>query len=95
MLHYGPRRPELETARLGLVVGKKFLKRAVQRNLIKRIVREQFRLKRPDIPCRDLVVRLVVRLEKVDRHAVKDEIVQLLGKLRPDNGSEKSEKTSL
>ncbi len=45
-------------ARLGLVVGKRFAKRAVLRNLIKRQVREVFRGIAVSLPARDLVVRL-------------------------------------
>lgn len=41
--------------RLGLTVAKKHLKRAHERNRIKRIVRESFRLKQHDLPCWDFV----------------------------------------
>ena len=43
-------------ARLGMVVSKKVSKLAVQRNRIKRQVRESFRHHHPDLPARDLVV---------------------------------------
>ena len=55
MLHYQPRAEGLTEARLGLVVGKKLLKRSVDRNRLKRIVREQFRCMRPDLPPCDFV----------------------------------------
>lgn len=42
--------------RLGLVVARKTLRRAVDRNRIKRVVRESFRLHRADLPPRDIVV---------------------------------------
>lgn len=70
MLHYQPRSPQCrqireqsgpEAARLGLVVGKKLLKRAVDRNRLKRVVRENFRLRRLQLPAYDLVVRLAVK----------------------------------
>lgn len=41
--------------RLGLTVAKKHLKRAHDRNRIKRIVRESFRLKQQDLPACDFV----------------------------------------
>ncbi|MCR5084320.1 MAG: ribonuclease P protein component [Succinivibrionaceae bacterium] len=41
--------------RLGLVVPKKVLKRAVDRNLVKRLVRESFRNSRHTLPSADLV----------------------------------------
>lgn len=84
LLHYGPRREAGEPARLGLVIGKKLLKHAVQRNLVKRIAREQFRLLQPQLPARDILFRLAVKLDKPDRRAVAAEIVHLLGKLRRD-----------
>lgn len=43
-------------ARLGLVVGKKKLKRAVDRNLFKRLVRESFRRHRHQLPDLDIIV---------------------------------------
>ena len=41
--------------RLGLTVAKKHLKRAHDRNRIKRIVRESFRLKQHELPAHDFV----------------------------------------
>lgn len=46
------------SARLGLVIAKRFAKRAVLRNLIKRLARESFRQVRSDLPCSDMVFRL-------------------------------------
>jgi len=94
LLHYGPRRPQGEPARLGLVIGKKFLKLAVQRNLIKRIAREQFRLMQPDLPARDLIFRLAVKLKKVDRHLAAAEVVRLLGRLHRDGSGTSREQTA-
>ncbi|MEW6119005.1 MAG: ribonuclease P protein component [Pseudomonadota bacterium] len=48
-------------ARLGLVVGKRLLPRAVDRNRVKRCARESFRLAFPDLPACDFVVRLLAR----------------------------------
>lgn len=84
LLHYGVLHPA-SGVRLGLVVGKKFLKRAVERNLVKRILREQFRLLRADLPERDLVFRLAVKPARLDcrlRQEIAAEARQLLGKLR-------------
>lgn len=44
--------------RLGLVVAKKFARRAVMRNLLKRLARESFRAAAPGLPSMDLVLRL-------------------------------------
>jgi ribonuclease P protein component len=43
-------------ARLGLAVSRKVSKRAVERNRIKRVVRESFRAAREDLPALDLLV---------------------------------------
>lgn len=48
-------------ARLGLVVPKRILKRAVDRNRTKREIRESFRLARPTLPAWDIVVVLTAR----------------------------------
>lgn len=45
-----------QPARLGLVVAKKHLKRAVDRNLFKRVVRTQFRLAQQQLTGIDIVV---------------------------------------
>jgi ribonuclease P protein component len=47
------------TARLGLVIPKNLARRAVLRNLIKRLIREGFRVIRPTLPGFDLVFRLL------------------------------------
>ena len=49
------RQNNLEHARLGLTVAKKHLKRAHDRNRIKRLVRESFRLKQHQLPNCDFV----------------------------------------
>jgi len=43
-------------ARLGMAIAKKRLRRAVDRNRIRRTVRESFRLARKDLPDVDIVV---------------------------------------
>ncbi|AXS81352.1 ribonuclease P protein component [Dechloromonas sp. HYN0024] len=82
MLHYQPR-PEGKTeARLGLVVAKKLLKRAVDRNKVKRVVREQFRLRQAGLPALDLVVRLAVKPAPLDGKLVAEDFLALLDKLQ-------------
>ena len=68
-------------ARLGLVVAKRFLKRSVDRNLIRRLAREHFRLLRCRLPSRDLILRLAAKPEVLDRRALAQEIRGLLGKI--------------
>ncbi|MDR2186780.1 MAG: ribonuclease P protein component [Azonexus sp.] len=82
MLHYQPRPVTETTARLGLVVGKKFLRRAVDRNRCKRLLREQFRQQRSGLPACDLVVRLATKPGKLDAAGLVGDFLALLGKLR-------------
>jgi len=79
-LHVRP--SELDTARLGLVVAKKLARRAVLRNLIKRLARETFRLRRTALPRCDIVVRLTASPRDATRKALREELEQLLGKVR-------------
>ena len=48
----------LATARLGLVVGKRALPRAHQRNRAKRVIRDTFRRRRTGLPAMDIVVQV-------------------------------------
>lgn len=81
MLHYQPRPEGSTDARLGLVVGKKLLKRAVDRNRVKRIVRELFRLRREALPTCDLVVRLAAKPRPLDGKALAADFSGLLDRL--------------
>jgi len=47
---------QLEHSRLGLVIGKKNVKLAVQRNRIKRQIREHFRKTQAQLPAMDIVI---------------------------------------
>ncbi len=60
-------KPTGNEARLGLVIGKKFAPRAVTRNLIKRLARDIFRLRRAELGGWDIMLRLHA---KIDRKAM-------------------------
>jgi ribonuclease P protein component len=60
-------KPSGQEARLGLVIGKKQAPRAVTRNLIKRLARDIFRLRRAQLNGFDILVRLHA---KIDRKAM-------------------------
>lgn len=47
-------------ARIGIVVAKRMIRRAVGRNRAKRVIRESFRLS-PGLPAMDVVVRVAMR----------------------------------
>ncbi len=87
MLHFGPEQ-NIEASntesvtRIGIVVAKKWVKQAVRRNTIKRIAREQFRLHCKTLPTRDVIIRLMRKVDGMPRQALATEIVGLLKKLR-------------
>ncbi|MDQ7982462.1 ribonuclease P protein component [Paraburkholderia sp. SARCC-3016] len=57
-------RPTGSDARLGLVIGKKFAPRAATRNLIRRLAREAFRLRRVEFGGWDVLIRLHTKIDK-------------------------------
>lgn len=82
LLHYRLRATdEVAGARLGLVVAKRLLRRSVDRNLIRRLAREHFRLMRCQLPSRDLILRLAAKPKALDRRVLAEEIQALLGKM--------------
>jgi ribonuclease P protein component len=82
LLHYRLRTiDEVAGARLGLVVAKRLLRRSVDRNLVKRLARENFRLLRCQLSSRDFILRLAAKPKTLDRQALAEEIKVLLGKM--------------
>ena len=63
-LRLSARDNELEMPRLGLIVGKRMLRRAVDRNRAKRVIRESFR-QTAGLPAMDIVVRVAVPATQV------------------------------
>lgn len=72
-------------ARLGLVIAKKLVHHAVQRNLLKRLAREVFRHARHGLPSYDLILRLSKspgdRLDREVRSLLRADVDQLLIRL--------------
>lgn len=69
------------TARLGVAVQKKIIRTAVDRNQVKRIVRESFRLMRDRLPHYDVVVRVLPGLDLRNRGALREEMNALFARL--------------
>lgn len=70
-------------AKLGLVIAKKNVRHATQRNRIKRIIRESFRLRQHQLPAIDTVVlarRGLDRLDNSELHALFNKLWQQLQK---------------
>jgi len=71
-------------ATLGLVIGKHQLRRAHQRNRVKRVIREAFRLQQAALAAQPWIVRLTRRPPWADkaagefRHNCRAEILSLL-----------------
>jgi ribonuclease P protein component len=82
-LHFMPN--TLGYARLGVVVGKKIAKRAVDRNYMKRVLRELFRMERESLVATDLLVRPLKAYRRDDFERVRGEFLQLLDKSRQRN----------
>ena len=72
---------ELGRPRLGLVIGKKNVRLAVQRNRIKRLARESFRLRQQAMPALDIVVLARRGLDKQQNSLLHAELNSLWDKL--------------
>jgi ribonuclease P protein component len=68
-------------ARLGLAISKQVSRRAVERNRLKRLVRESFRRVRHRLPAVDLVVMARAQAAGMDGAQLLAEIDELWGKL--------------
>jgi ribonuclease P protein component len=79
VLRYKPN--ALSTPRLGLIVAKKTAKLAVQRNYMRRVLRELFRLNQHHLPAIDLVIQVQKTFEKPDFMQIKQEFEHLMQKL--------------
>ena len=67
---------DTSNSRVGIIVAKKHVRRAIRRNRIKRLIREQFRLNRPS-PNLDLVVLARSAADTMDNAQITSELVQL------------------
>ena len=79
-LHYMPN--SFGHARLGVVVGKKTAKLSVQRNYMKRTLRELFRQHKITLGAIDILIRPLKAYSRDEFTIVETELEQLLNKLR-------------
>lgn len=78
----------MHTARLGLVVGKKAVSRAHERNRLKRMVRDRFRRERPNLPSLDIVVRVVATATDQEVRTALDDLFAELEKNTLEHSSD-------
>ncbi|WP_301672766.1 ribonuclease P protein component [Neisseria blantyrii] len=64
--------------RIGLVVGKKTAKRANERNYMKRVIRDWFRLNKNNLPPQDFVVRVHRKFDRATAKQARTELAQLM-----------------
>jgi len=67
--------------RLGLAIAKKRVKLAVQRNRIKRIIRESFRLNQHELPAIDMVVMVKSGIDQLDNNVINQELAKIWRKI--------------
>ncbi|WP_374356666.1 ribonuclease P protein component [Chitinimonas sp.] len=73
----------LGQARVGVVVAKKIVKRAVGRNRIKRLVRETFRLHAAELQALDLIIRAKQPVCRAKAGEARAALLRLLDRYRP------------
>jgi ribonuclease P protein component len=70
---------QADASRLGVVVGGRVVPKAVERNRLKRMVREVFRLASPNLPAVDLVFQIhAIPARDVPDTALREELLALL-----------------
>lgn len=67
--------------RLGLAIAKKRVKLAVQRNRVKRLVRESFRLNNHQLPHIDMVVMVKSGIDTLDNQQINKQLEKIWRKI--------------
>ena len=67
---------DVGTPRLGLAIAKRSLPRAVDRNRIKRLIRESFRQCRSELPARDIVVLVKAEAGRAQNRELTDALAR-------------------
>lgn len=60
----------LDHPRIGFIISKKNIRRAVKRNLVRRIIRESFRLNQDNLPAHDMIIMVRKGAGDIDSQAL-------------------------
>lgn len=81
-IHYTVSEAAGATPRLGLTVSRRVARRAVERNRVRRQIRESFRLLRPELAGLDFVVRALPGSAAVDSASLRQSLNELWSRFR-------------
>ncbi|NKI35709.1 ribonuclease P protein component [Wenzhouxiangella sp. XN79A] len=82
-IHYTVTEAGVATPRLGMTVSKRVARRAVERNRVRRQIRESFRLHRPELARLDFVVRALPSAAGADNPELRRSLNELWSHFRP------------
>lgn len=71
----------IKNNRIGFAIAKKKVKLAVQRNRVKRLVRESFRLNQYDLPIVDMVIMAKSGIDQLDNQTINHQIEKIWRKI--------------
>jgi len=71
----------LSSARLGMSVAARLLRRAVDRNRVRRLIRESFRVRRAQLPGLDIVIGVRAAVKAADNAQLRAALEQLWQKI--------------
>jgi len=74
-------------ARLGLAVSKKQARRSVDRNRLKRLIREAFRRHRAKLPDLDIVVMVRARAASANKQVLRESLDRHFARMAEPSGS--------
>lgn len=80
------RENQTDTGRIGLVVGKRRVRHAVQRNNVRRVSRESFRRRQQELAGLDIIILVKATIDRVNKPAFHAELTRLWDKLLAKRG---------
>lgn len=68
----------MHSARIGVIVPKRAVRKAAERNRIKRVLREEFRHRRRALPAMDIIIQVVARANNAELRKSADDLFACL-----------------